>query len=108
MHDAGDHARCQFGCSPENPAPNQSVEFDEGRIEASRALAAKLGRNDPRVAVALDAREFLDGNPDIPGLIRAELECVVTMIDSLVSVEPDRLDMIQVRRARRILESLTH
>lgn len=106
LHEAGDHSRCKFGCSPENPAPNQDLEFLNGQIESSRALADKLGRSDPRVAVALDARAYLDAHPKLKNR-RGEVECMAAMVDCLAAEEPDRLDLLQVGIARRLLDSLT-
>jgi hypothetical protein len=106
LHEAGDHSRCKFGCSPENPEPNQDLEFMVGQIESSHALADKLGRNDPRVAVALDARAYLDAHRRLKGGLRGELECIAAMVDCLIAEEPDRLDLLQVGIARRLLDSL--
>jgi hypothetical protein len=106
LHEEGDHSRCRFGCSPENPAPAQETEFAQGYIEASRELAEKLGRDDPRVAVALDAREYLDTNPDLPPMILAEIEGIACELDCLSGEVPDMLDMLKVRSARRLLEEV--
>jgi len=103
-HDAHDHSRCQFGCSPENPEPPQEAEFRQGFIATSLELASRLGRSDPRVAVAEDARAYLNTKPKLPTLILAELEGVALMTTEMISEEPDRLDLIKVRQARRLLE----
>jgi hypothetical protein len=102
LHDSGNHERCKFGCSPENPPPPD--EFDSSYSKFSRELAERLGRDDPRVAASLDVQEFLNTNPDIPGLIRAELECHAQMIDNLSGETPDIVELVQVRSARRLLE----
>jgi hypothetical protein len=105
MHEAGDHSRCKFGCSPDNLAPPQEREFAEGYSVSSRELAERLGRSDPRVSVALDIQEYLDTKPDLPPLILAELGTDALMIEDLSGEEPDALDTIKVRGARRLLES---
>ena len=104
MHESGDHSRCKFGCSPENPPPPQNSEFSENYTRASFDLADRLGRNDPRVAVALDAREYLDSRPDLPPMILGEIDCIAGMTEDLSGEEPDRLEMIKVRSARRLLD----
>src|SRR6266487_7072866 len=93
MHESGNHERCQFGCSPDNPQPNQMQEFEQGIIESSRALADKLGRNDARVALALDALEYLGTFPDLPDLLLAEIGSIAAMADDLSGVAPDSLDL---------------
>jgi hypothetical protein len=104
MHEAGDHSRCRFGCCPDNPEPPQETEFSESYREASRELAERLGRSDPRVAVALDTRGYLGTDPDLPGIVRAELEGNALMIEDLSGEEPGMFEMLKVRRARRLLE----
>jgi hypothetical protein len=104
MHESGNHERCKFGCCPDNPAPNQDSEFSEDYTRASLELAGRLGRNDPRVAVALDAREFLNSKPDLPPMILGEISCVASMTEDLSGDTPDALETIQVRAARRLLD----
>jgi hypothetical protein len=104
MHAAGDHARCRFGCCPENQAPSEGIDFESDRIKASRELAARVGRDDPRIALALDAREFLDTSPVLPGLVLAQLDCFAAMADDLSGEQPDGLDLLKVRRGRRMLD----
>ena len=79
-------------------------EFEQGIIESSRALADKLGRNDARVALALDALEYLGTFPDLPDLLLAEIGSIAAMADDLSGVAPDSLDLLKVRRGRRILD----
>ncbi len=104
MHESGNHERCQFGCSPDNPQPNQMQEFENGVIESSRELAAKLGRDDARVALALDALEYLATLPRLPDLILMEIGSIAALADDLSGTEPDSLDLLKVRRGRRILD----
>jgi hypothetical protein len=106
MHESGNHERCKFGCCPDNPAPNQDSEFSKDYTRASLELAGRLGRNDPRVAVAFDAREFLNSQPDLPPMILGEIACVAALIEDLSGDEPNALEMIQVRSARRLLDEI--
>ena len=84
--------------------PNQDSEFSADYIRASRELAERLGRNDPRVSVSSDAREFLDSMPDLPPMVLGEIACVAAMTDDLSGDTPDALEMIQVRAARNLLD----
>jgi hypothetical protein len=104
LHESGNHDRCKFGCCPENPAPPQEAEFSQGYRDASRELASRLGRADPRVAVAEDTRAYLDTHPNLPGLVLADLEGNTMMIEDLSGEEPSFLDMIKVKAARRLLD----
>jgi hypothetical protein len=106
LHEAGIHDRCKFNCCPDNPAPNQDSEFSEDYIRASRELAEKLGRNDPRVSVAFDAREFLDSQPDLPPMVLGEISCVASMTEDLSGDDPNALEMIKVRSARCLLDEI--
>jgi hypothetical protein len=107
LHAAGDHSRCQFGCCPDNQTPNITQEFAEGQLEASRELAERLGRDDPRIALAMDAREFLDESAriraDLPSLTLIEIGCIAESADDLSGDKPNSLDLLRVRRGRRIL-----
>ena len=104
MHNEGNHERCQFGCCPENQAPSAAQEFTEGQLEASRELAERLGSDDPRVAVARDTRAFLRTSPALSEITRINLGCCAALDEDLSGREPDRLDLIKVRRARRMLD----
>lgn len=106
MHEAGIHDRCKFGCCPENPVPNQDSEFSEDYIRASRELAERLGTDDPRVAVASDAREFLNISHDLPPMVLGEIACIAVMTDDLSGDTPDALETIQVRIARNLLNEV--
>lgn len=103
MHAAGHHDRCPFGCSPDNMAPNEGLEFEAGRIEASRALAAQLGNKDPRVSVAKAAQRYLDTAPDLPSAILMKIGGLAAMIDDLSATVPDQLDNLKVRIGRRLI-----
>lgn len=104
LHDEGNHERCRFGCSPDNPAPSEELNFSEGYRHASRELAAVLGRADPRVDVAHIAREYLATRPSLPGMALADLEAVALMDEDLASAEPSPLDLLKVRQAHRLIE----
>ena len=104
MHDEGNHERCQFGCCPENQAPSVAQEFAQGQLEASQRLAEQLGPDDSRVAVARDTRAFLRTSQALPEMLLISLGCCAAFDEDLSGSEPDQLDLIKVRRCRRMLD----
>jgi hypothetical protein len=106
MHEAGDHARCKFGCCPENFAPDENEEFEAAFIKASLELAAKLGRNDPRVAVALDAKALLASDRKFTDYMRGLIDCAAGMDECLMGTTPDAADLIEVSYYRSILDQV--